>query len=92
MPPTKFFRQKRNKGPIEIGRIRFLKQFLWRAGRKNLAIIHCNQPVETLRFFHISRRNNDTHPRTILADIVDQLPELTTRQGINTRCRLIEDQ
>ncbi|NKC48275.1 hypothetical protein HED54_07265 [Ochrobactrum anthropi ATCC 49188] len=71
-----FLRQERNEGRIEIWSVGALQQFLRCTRRQNLSIIHRDQPVETLGLFHISGRDNDAHSGAILADIINQLPEL----------------
>ena len=56
--------------------------------------IHGNEPIEARGFFHICGRDDDAHARMsmIVANIVDQLPELAARQGIDTGRRFIQDQ
>ena len=62
-----------------------------RARRNDVAVIHGGKPVELLGFLHVGGRDEDTHLRTPLTDAIDQFPELTARQGIDTRRRLIEN-
>ena len=68
---------------LEIGR---------RAAGEHLCVIHGDQPVKAFRFLHVSGGDQHAHVGILDVQIVDQFPELTARQRIDTGCRLIEDQ
>lgn len=74
-----FFGKKRDEGGVEIGCRGAVEKFGGRAGGKNLAAIHGNQPVKTGGLLHISRCDDDAHARTPGTDRVDQFPELPPR-------------
>jgi len=73
---TSFFRKQSNESRIEVRGTRSREQLIRRAGRKDLAVIHGDQPVEALRLLHVGSSDNHAHRRAVAADIVDQLPEL----------------
>ena len=87
-----FFRQKLNERRIQIIFSCLGKQFRRCSGIKNLAVIHGNEPVKTLRFIHIRSRNNHAHIRLFQLDIVYKIPELTARQRVNSGSRFIKHQ
>ena len=73
------FRQKRDECGIQIRRPGSAEQFGGGPGRQHLARIHCHQPVEACGFFHIGGGREHAHAGAVLADAVDQIPELPAR-------------
>ena len=67
-------------------------EFGGRAGRSHATCIHGDEPIEALRLFHIGRRYEDAHAGTARTHAIDQVPELSARQRINSGRWLIEDE
>jgi len=71
-------------------RVRF--KLIGAAGRQNFPRVHGYQPVKALRLFHVSGGDQYAHLRLTLANVVDQIPKLRPREGIDAGGRFIEDQ
>ena len=61
-------------------------------GGDDPAGIHGDRPVESLSFIHVSRGNEHAHAGPLFPDVVDQVPELLTRQRVDAGRRLVEDE
>ena len=68
-----------------------VKDFLRRATRDDLAVIHRGEPIEPARFVHIRGCDNHAHEWAMRADRIDQLPELPPRERIDAGGGLIEN-
>jgi hypothetical protein len=84
--------QEIDEGVVQRGRATLGFELRRRARGDHTAVIHSSEPVETLRLFHISRRNDDAHVRSACPDSVDQLPKLAARERVDACRRLVEDQ
>ncbi len=87
-----FFRKEGDEGGVEIGGPGAGQQFGRRSGCKHAAGVHSDEPVEARGFFHIGSRDDHAHSRTLAPDVVDQFPELPTRQRIDTGGRFVENE
>ncbi len=63
-----------------------------RTGREDLSIVHGHEVIETLGFFHVRRGDDHAHADASRADAIDQLPELSPRQRIDTGGGFIENE
>ena len=63
-----------------------------RAAVQDPARVHRNEPIEALGFLHVGRGHEYAHAGPAGADAVDEFPELTPRQRVDARGRLVEDQ
>ena len=86
------FREKRDESVVEIALAGLSENFLGRALRDDLAVVHGGEPVEAARLIHVGGRNNDAHLRPALADGFDELPELPAGERIDARGGLIENE
>ena len=75
-----------------MGSLGLMFEFVGAPGRHHLAGIHRYQPVEPLRLVHVGGRDQHAHCGATDPDAVDQLPELSARQRVNSGGWLIEDQ
>ncbi len=69
-------RQERDERRLQVVRPGAHTQLVRRAGGQDAAGVHRRQPVEPLGLLHIGGRDQNAHPRPVLADVVDQIPEL----------------
>ncbi len=87
-----FLRQQRDEALLQVVRAGALHQFGRRAGGQHLAVVLGNDPVPLLRLVHVGRGDHHAHAGPVLADVVDQRPELAARQRVDAGGGLIEDQ
>ena len=87
-----FFGQQRDERRFKAARSRLRLDFSRRAGGEDLPGVHSSQPIEAFRLVHVSRGDQDAHPAPAGADVVNELPELSARQRINTGRRLVENE
>ena len=67
-------------------------QFLRGARGQHLARIHGHQPVEAVGLLHVGGGDHHAHGLALLADVIDQVPELPARKRVHPRGRLVQDQ
>ena len=84
--------QQRHEGVLQGRTGGLLHEFGRGAGGQYLAGVHGHQPVKALGFVHIGGGDHHAHPRALLANAVNQLPELSPRQRVDPGGRLIKDQ
>ena len=71
-------------------RMRF--KLIGAAGCQNFPRVHGYQPVKTFRLLHVSGGDQHAHVRLTLANAVDQIPKLGSREGIDAGGRFIKNQ
>ena len=90
---TALFRwQQGNESVVQIGLLRFGEDLFRRALRDDLAVVHPGEPIEPARLVHVSGGDDHAHHGPTRADRIDQLPELTPRERIDTGGGLVENQ
>src|SRR5690606_41756068 len=87
---TLLLRHERDEGGFERARACAFVELLRCSRRKNLAVVHGDQPIELTRLVHVRRGDDDTHVGTRCTDIGDEIPELTTCKRIDAGRGLIE--
>ena len=92
MTPAFLLGQQRDESRFEAARPGLRLDFIRSTNGQQLARVHPHQPIESFRLVHVSGGYQDTHSAPARADAVDELPELPTRQRIDTRGGLVEDQ
>ena len=63
-----------------------------RAGGEDAALVHGDQPVEPGGLVHVGRGHDHAHRGAIATDVVDQRPELLSRERVDAGRGLVEDQ
>ncbi|OQA42093.1 MAG: hypothetical protein BWY49_00133 [Candidatus Omnitrophica bacterium ADurb.Bin314] len=86
------FRQQPDKTLFQIFGARPVHQLPGRPGRQHASPVHRHDPVPFLRLIHVGRGNKHAHRGTAFSDIVDERPELTAGERIDTCCRFIQDE
>jgi len=92
MPRPLLLREQGDEALLEVLGAGALHQLGRRSGRQHLAGVHRHDPVPPLRLVHVGRGDDHAHGRVILADVVDERPELAPGQRIDAGGRLVEDQ
>ncbi len=85
-------RQQSDEGCLQGGGASARMQLGRCARGQYLACIHGHQPVEAIRFFHVGCRHDHAHALAVRSDMVDQVPELSTGEGVYPSGRLVQDQ
>ena len=90
VPAARLLGQQRDEGRVEVARRGALLQLRRSAGCQDAAGVHRGEPAEDLGLLHVGGRHHHGHAGPTLADAVDELPELTPREWIHPRSRLVE--
>jgi hypothetical protein len=85
-------RQERRERRIQCRTARASQQLSGTPRRQDTTVIHCHEPIEPGRLFHVSRRDHDTDSGAPLPDRVNEIPELPARQRVYAGGRLVENQ
>ena len=89
---TLFLGQQGDEGRFQGSSGGLRAQGLRRTGRQHFARIHGHQPVEAVRLFHVGGSDNHAHVLALGPDMLDQVPELFTRERINAGGGFIQNQ
>ncbi|KAG1254366.1 hypothetical protein G6F68_010884 [Rhizopus microsporus] len=84
--------QQRDEGGFQAVCAGALGQRYRGAGGQYPALVHGDQPVEALRLVHVGGGDDHAHARAFAPYLVDQVPELRTRQRIHAGRRFVQDQ
>ena len=84
--------QQGHEGLFQVLGSRPLLELFRGARGQNPPGIHRDQPVEAIGFIHVGRRDEHAHPRPAGADVVDERPELLTRERVDARRGLVENE
>src|SRR5271170_7682972 len=87
-----FGREERNEGILDRGRVHPRFEIDRRTRREDPSVIHGKERIEALGLLHVGGGNEDAHARAALTNAVDQFPELASRQWVDARRRLVEDE
>ncbi len=84
--------QEGHEGLFQVIGPRPLLELLRRARGQDSPGIHRDQPVEAIGFIHVGRGDEHAHPRPAGADVVDERPELLTRERVDARRGFVENE
>ena len=84
--------EQADEGGIQLQSACAVKQLLRAAGRQHLAGVHRYQPVEPHGLVHIGGGDQYTHAGPLMADALDQLPELAAGKRVHPGGRFIQNQ